>query len=278
MLFSAQDDDYRTWTRWGRVGEHGQSALLGAGGRHDAIKQFEKKFKDKSGHSWGNRLDPPKKGKYTFIERNYEESSEEEDDLPGAGSRRASKASIASQSSNKPVESALPPAVQRLMALIFNQDYFASTMLELSYDANKLPLGKLSKRTLSAGFQKLRDLAEIIANPAVAPEKHGLTMGEAVATLTNAYYTTIPHSFGRNRPPMISNDHMLKREIDLLESLSDMEIATEIMNAKTAVGQDTMHPTDRQYAGLKMEEMTPRKCEPIMKNRLLSVLSRERIK
>ena len=62
MLFSAQDDDYRTWTRWGRVGEHGQSALLGAGGRHDAIKQFEKKFKDKSGHSWGNRLDPPKKG------------------------------------------------------------------------------------------------------------------------------------------------------------------------------------------------------------------------
>lgn len=234
--------------------------MLGGGDLEDAIKQFEKKFKDKSGHAWTNRLDPPKKGKYTFIERNYEESSDEEEDLPGAGSRRASKASLASQSSSKPVESALPRAVQGLMALIFNQDFFASTMLEMSYDANKLPLGKLSKRTLSAGFQKLKDLAEVIANPSVAPEKHNMTMAEAVATLTNAYYTTIPHSFGRNRPPMISNDHMLKREIDLLESLSDMEIANEIMkDAKVSAGENTVHPLDRQFAGLNMEEMTPRK-------------------
>jgi len=246
--------------------------LLGSGGIQDAIKQFEKKFKDKSGHSWDNRLDPPKKGKYTFIERNYEESSDEEEDLPGAGSRRGSKASLASQGSNKPAESTLPPAVQRLMALIFNQDFFASTMLELSYDANKLPLGKLSKRTLSAGFQKLKDLAEIMANPSVAPEKHGMTMAEAVATLTNAYYTTIPHSFGRNRPPMISNDQMLKKEIDLLESLSDMEIANEIMNAKVSAGESTVHPLDRQYSGLNMEEMTPRKCEYIMRDQSLTFI------
>ena len=39
--------DYKTWTRWGRVGEHGQSALLGSGSFADALKNFEKKFKDK---------------------------------------------------------------------------------------------------------------------------------------------------------------------------------------------------------------------------------------
>ena len=246
------------------MGEHGQSALLGAGSLSDAIKQFEK-FKDKSGHSWYNRLDPPKKGKYTFIERNYEESSDDEEELPGAGSRRASKTSLASHSSNKPIESALHPAVQRLMALIFNQDYFASTMLAMSYDANKLPLGKLSKRTLTSGFQKLKDLAEIIAAPSVAPERHGMTMAEAVATLTNAYYTTIPHSFGRDRPPLISNDALLKREIELLESLSDMEIANEIMkDAKVSTGENTVHPLDSQYAGLNMEEMTPRKLVPLL--------------
>jgi poly [ADP-ribose] polymerase len=43
------------------------------------------------------------------------------------------------------------------MALIFNQQFFASTMMEMSYDANKLPLGKLSKRMLASGF-KLKDL------------------------------------------------------------------------------------------------------------------------
>jgi poly [ADP-ribose] polymerase len=77
------------------------------------------------------------------------------------------------------------------MALIFNQQFFASTMMEMSYDANKLPLGKLSKRTLASGFQKLKDLAEVIATP-LAPDRHGMTMHEAVAMLTDAYYTTIP--------------------------------------------------------------------------------------
>ena len=58
----ATSNRYYCWTRWGRVGEHGQSALLGSGDLDDAIKSFEKKFKDKSGHKWVDRLDPPKKG------------------------------------------------------------------------------------------------------------------------------------------------------------------------------------------------------------------------
>lgn len=41
----------------------------------------------------------------------------------------------------KRVESTLPKSVQRLMQLIFNQDFFAETMIEMHYDANKLPLG-----------------------------------------------------------------------------------------------------------------------------------------
>lgn len=274
LLTSGANGNYQTWTRWGRVGEHGQSVLLGSGSLSDGMKQFEKKFKDKSGHSWENRLDPPKKGKYTFIERNYEQSSDEEEDeeLPGAGSRRGSKASLSSQSSSKVVESALPQPVQHLMGLIFNSEFFASTMLEMSYDANKLPLGKLSKRTLAAGFQKLKDLAEIIATPSLAPERHNMAMHEAVAMLTDAYYTTIPHSFGRNRPPIIGNEVTLKREIDLLESLSDMEIANEIMkDAKLSTGDNTVHPLDRQFAGLNMQELTPRESSYFQNGRWLTM-------
>jgi poly [ADP-ribose] polymerase len=76
---------------------------------------------------------------------------------------------------------------------------------------------------------------------------------------TNAYYSQIPHSFGRNRPSMIVTEEQLKREIELLDSLSDMKIAEEIIKeAKSKHGDEgDMHPLDRKYAGLGMSEMTP---------------------
>ncbi|MCJ1320458.1 Poly [ADP-ribose] polymerase 1 [Xylographa vitiligo] len=83
QLLASASDSYHTWTRWGRVGERGQSALLGDGSHHETFAQFEKKFKDKSGHKWSNRQNPPKKGKYTLIERSYESDSEDDDELPG---------------------------------------------------------------------------------------------------------------------------------------------------------------------------------------------------
>lgn len=253
---------YKTWTRWGRVGEHGQSAILGDNSLHDAIRQFEKKFKDKTGHTWANRLDGPKKNKYTFLERNYgEDSSEDEEDLPGAGSRRGSKTSVGSENKKTVVESTLSKPVQRLMELIFNQTYFNTTMMDMSYDANKLPLGKLSKRALKTGFERLKELAELLTNPALADERQNMPFADAVTELTNSYYSVIPHSFGRNRPPMINNDERLKKEVELLESLSDMEIANEIMKDASVSDEkgNVSHRLDRQYAGLGMREMTPRK-------------------
>ena len=222
------------------------------------MRQFEKKFKDKSGHSWADRLKPPKNNKYTFIERNYEPDSDEEDDLTGAGSCRESKTSSTSQSVVT-VESALPKPVQRLMELIFNHTFFAATMNEMEYDANKIPLGKLSKRTLTSGFERLKELAELFAKPSLADEVHYMSYAEAIESLSNRYYTVIPHSFGRNRPPVISDDRRLKREIELLESLSDMEIANNIMKEAKEDVSEHVHPLDRQYAGLNLKEMTPRK-------------------
>jgi len=262
LLQSVGSDDYHTWTRWGRVGERGQSALLGSGDLDEALSQFEKKFKDKSGHKWADRLEPHKKGKYAFIERNYEEDTEESDEeLPGAGSRRGSKASTNSQVKKKAVESALAKPVQDLLRLMFNQQYFTAAMEAMSYDSDKLPLGKLSKRTLKSGYEALKELAELLANPDLADEVHNMPYAEAIQEITNSYYTYIPHSFGRNRPPLISNDGMLKKEVELLESLSDMSIAQEIMKDAKGDAEGAVHPLDRQYAGLGMAEMTSCKLQ-----------------
>lgn len=270
ILVSANKKGYRTWTRWGRVGERGQNATLGQGSLVEARKHFESKFKDKSGHSWANRFEAPKKGKYTFIERNYEEDSGEEDDgAPGATNGNSAKGSSANTKEDgehqKQLESKLPERVQRLMELIFNQTYFNASMLEMDYDANKLPLGKLSKRTLMAGYERLKEIAELMADPSLAMSKHQSSIQDAKNQLSDAFYTVIPHSFGRNRPPVINSEAQLKKEISLLESLSDMEIASGIMKEANTKGEtlDTMHMLDRQYAGLGMQEMTPRKSNPM---------------
>lgn len=114
-------DDYRTWTRWGRVGERGQSAELGNGSFADALKHFDKKFKDKSGLKWDDRGAKPKAGKYVFIEKSYDEDPDE-DEAPAKP-----KAEGSSGKASTP-KSTLAPPVQSLMEMIFNQQYFDAAM------------------------------------------------------------------------------------------------------------------------------------------------------
>lgn len=58
--------NYYVWTRWGRVGERGQFKNMGPMDINRAIKDFEKKFKDKTGNLWDARANfKPKSGKYT---------------------------------------------------------------------------------------------------------------------------------------------------------------------------------------------------------------------
>lgn len=82
-------------------------------------------------------------------------SIEDDDDLPGAGRRRVSKESLDSTQTEE-VESKLPGPAQRLMQLIFNQQYFTDTLASLEYDTEKMPLGKLSKKTLLKGYVSSR--------------------------------------------------------------------------------------------------------------------------
>ncbi|KAK8138608.1 Poly polymerase [Apiospora sp. TS-2023a] len=245
--------DYKTWTRWGRVGEGGQHAVLGDGTLDEALKQFNKKFKDKSGLAWTDRGEKPKPRKYTFIERSYAPDSDDEETAPTKKDPELELA--AGEAIKEAPESKLHPAIQELMELIFNKEYFANTMSDLNYDVNKLPLGKLSKGTILRGFQALKDLSELLGDPASAQASHGMTFDDAKEALSNTFFTLIPHAFGRARPPVIQSDDMLKKEIELLESLSDMKDASGIMKGDDK-DAEKINLLDQQFQGLGMEEMT----------------------
>ncbi|KAI0478016.1 poly polymerase catalytic domain-containing protein [Xylaria cf. heliscus] len=246
QLLRSVAGDYRTWTRWGRVGEYGQSKAVGNGSLDDALKQFNDKFKSKSGLSWDNRGEQPKPNKYAFIEKSYEPDSEDDEEDEG-------KIKAEVNEEDEP-ESTLSHPVQDLMKLIFNQEYFTNAMTDLNYDSAKLPLGKLSKATISRGFQALKDLSSLLDDPSLATSQYGTSFSNAAEQLSNAFFTIIPHAFGRNRPPVIQTQAALKKEIELLESLGDMKDAALLMKADK---KEEINQLDRQFRGLGLNEMTP---------------------
>ncbi|KAG0154574.1 hypothetical protein PDIDSM_142 [Penicillium digitatum] len=239
QLLAGANSKYFAWTRWGRVGEHGQSACLGNGHLADAMQHYEKKFKDKTGLKWLNRLDIPKHGKYTFLERNYEEDDEGEEQV------KAEKTMKEEDDMLPQPESTLSEGLQNLMSFIFNKQNVLDTLAAMSYDAHKLPLGKLSDRTLKSGFMVLKEISELMITPTLAQEKYGLPYTDAIETLSNRYFTLIPHVFGRHRPPTLNTNAQIKKEIDLLEALTDMDVANEIMVSSKE--DDDTHPLDRQF-------------------------------
>lgn len=241
---------FYAWTRWGRVGEAGQKALLGSGSLDDAMKNFEKKFKDKSGHRWADRAEAPKPGKYAYIERSYDPDSDDDEAAGKAGKTGDDSDDELPQMADCTLEE----PVRELMELIFNAKFFSNVMESLNYDANKLPLGKLGKSTITRGFQALKDLSTVLTDPTSAASTYNMQSGAAIEHFSNLYYSLIPHAFGRNRPPIIVNSAMLKKEVELLESLSDMKVANDIMKAHTQSG--SIHPLDRHYQDLGMQEMT----------------------
>jgi poly [ADP-ribose] polymerase len=137
----------------------------------EALREFEKKFKDKSGLSWDHRSEEPKPNKYTFLEKNYESADEGDADAIKQEDDDDDK------TIEKP-KSELPLQTQRLMELIFNQSHFNSVLEQIGYNADKLPLGKLGKSTLTKGFEHLKELASLIRQPSLAQSKYGKSQRE----------------------------------------------------------------------------------------------------
>lgn len=176
------------------------------------------------------------------MERSYEADTEDEEvEEPAANGYGSQNRSVS------PVKSTLAVPVQSLMQLIFNQQYMHEAMSDLNYDAEKMPLGKLSKATINRGFQTLTELAALLRN--------SLSSQQEVEDLSNRYYSLIPHNFGRSRPPVIGDPSTLKREVELLDSLGDMKEGLDLLK-KDLNNAEKINALDRQFQSLGLEEMS----------------------
>lgn len=123
-------------------------------------------------------------------------------------------------------------------------------MAEIGYDSKKLPLGKLGKETLLQGYEILKQI-EIVLKSVNHSSKE-------LNDLSSKFYSLIPHDFGFNKMQsfIIKDLDFLKKKVDLIESLSDIQIATKILDDT----KDTNDIIDQYYRKLECN------IEPLMTN------------
>jgi len=64
-----------------------------------------------------------------------------------------------------------------------------------------------------------------LSNPTILYSPSTFSHSQKLVDACNEYYTKIPHDFGMKKPPMIDSTQLVKREMELLETLGDIEIA-----------------------------------------------------
>ncbi len=239
---------FYAWTRWGRVGETGQSALVGPTTLASAQKAFESKFKDKTKNAWDNRKSfKAVAGKYTLIEVDHSASEEDAEELEAKlKGIDAEAAKLQKKTAKKTAPSKLHPSLEKFMHLIFDQDMMKGAMASFDIDVKKMPLGQLSHAQVKKGFDVLEDLEEAIKK----------SKKSEIMNVTSHFYTVIPHSFGRRVPPVIDTLELLQKKMDMLNVLSDIELAVNMEGTKKPKKSDDEllpDPADEHYAKLNAE-------------------------
>ncbi|KAK0404704.1 hypothetical protein QR680_017585 [Steinernema hermaphroditum] len=242
FLIQLLEDDntkrYSVWFRWGRVGFRGQTNLQPCGNDLEKAKDiFCNKFFDKTRNDWGSRDDFEKvPGKYDLIKMDYATANNDKEN-----EEKSKKDVVESDPSQ------LDKRIQAVLQLICDIRTMEEAVLEMEYDASRAPLGKVTKEQIKSGYEALKRIEQFIGS-----SKFNRDFVDAV----NDYYTRIPHAFGMRQPPLIKTKEALKKELALLDVLSDIEVAVRKLNEGKDELTSKINPIDRHYESMKCD-LTP---------------------
>jgi len=215
---------------WGRVGTSiGGTKLQDFEDKHEAIRDFEFIYEEKTGNRWKNRKDFKKvAGKFFPLEMDLGENNEEIQKL-----------------SVKDSKSSLPVRVQELITLVFDIEKMKNAMIEFEIDLSKMPLGKLSKKQIESAYKILTEVQEMIKNSSGSNGKF--------LDASNRFFTLIPHDFGMKSPPLLDNPDLVKNKIEMLDNLLEIEVAYNLLSSDVAGSGNKKDPIDSHYEKLKTE-------------------------
>ncbi|KAG8389499.1 hypothetical protein BUALT_Bualt02G0235800 [Buddleja alternifolia] len=234
VLESDDGGKFMVYYRWGRVGVKGQDKLNGPyTSQEAAISEFEKKFFDKTKNCWYDRKEFVSHHRsYTWLEMDYTETKNE----PPVHQK------CDSTMKRQPQESKLEARIAKFISLICNMSMMRQQMMEIGYNAEKLPLGKLSKSTILKGYDVLKRIADVI----------GQADRKTLSQLSGEFYTVVPHDFGFKNTGkysllfshdprvatsmfdasglfIIDTPQKLKGKLEMVEALGEIEVAMKLI-------------------------------------------------
>ncbi|TNV79748.1 hypothetical protein FGO68_gene2208 [Halteria grandinella] len=223
---------YHLWTRYGRVGLDGVGTCEGFLSEGVAISAYEKKYREKTGKGYTEvkmALGNPK--------ANHIDVKLEEKKNVGAG-----------KADDKLPKSKLDESQQALISFIFDLQLIEQSVVQVGYDAKRLPLGQLDKETVLEGYKYLREIEKVL---------NGKAKGD-LADLSSLFYTYIPHNFSMKHMSnfTIKNLDMVKQKLDLIQNLIDIKIAHKIIKQGRKAKGPKVNPLDEKYAQLNCQLTT----------------------
>ncbi len=101
-----------------------------------------------------------------------------------------------------------------------------------------------------SGFGSLKALSEVISQP---------NGDQACEELTGCYYSIIPHVFKGRRPIAINTIEQIKKELELVDALGDMQVASKLISSsipKDANG-NLVNPLDAHFRSMNLATTEP---------------------
>eukprot|EP01064_Diplonema_japonicum_P015004 TRINITY_DN22774_c0_g1_i1.p1 TRINITY_DN22774_c0_g1~~TRINITY_DN22774_c0_g1_i1.p1 ORF type:complete len:729 (+),score=200.43 TRINITY_DN22774_c0_g1_i1:37-2223(+) len=235
-----ESDKGKAWwlfTRWGRVGVPGNTQLKAQSSIEAAKSAFKSQFRSKTSNSWESRKDFKKvTGKYMLMDMELGENDKQSDDDGDDSDAMSLDAKIP--------DSKLPLRVRKVMELISDKKAMVQTLKELEIDTEQMPLGKISKGQIKKAFGYLKKIEAELKKDKKNRTK--TVLDEA----NNMFFTLVPHNVGMCKITMITDIPTVKEKMELLDTLSDLEIADKILKQ---VKQSKVHPLDAAYEGMNLK-------------------------
>jgi ankyrin repeat protein/predicted DNA-binding WGR domain protein len=224
-------DIFILWNRFGRIGDHGQSQRTPFTTMEEAMNEFKKIFRDKSGNEWENKSNFQRvKGKYMLLHFNENKINHKEL-LDSFDFKKCPESSIKQKE------------VRNLIKELSNTAIYFKALNESGIDTNEFNFNNLNKNLLISARSILGEInkfqTEIVSiknsrnkdgnYPDDAVDKV-LELKSQIYEYSSRYYELLPkNSFKNSAVRPLDNEKVLKEEMVILENLTYVEGAVKIL-------------------------------------------------
>jgi poly [ADP-ribose] polymerase len=224
---------FEVFVRYGRIGEPGKTLTDSYKNKSDAIAWFVKQFKNKTSNTFGETF-VKKSGKYFLSEMEKPEIDDKDD----KNEKKDTEKNIKNEDDD------LDERLKFFLDLISNEKMLNDTLIKLNVDPKKMPLGKISSGQLEKAnniLTQIKDIIDKFGKSNNDDKKEGkknkfVLDKESISKineLSSEYYTLVPYSCGRSKPPCIDNSELVDNNSLSLEELKNIHITYTIIKKTT---------------------------------------------